>query len=153
MLARTHFLAGAAAGALTGVPANAIAAGLSSLLPDADCARSWIGRRAPVASWGAELLFGHRGFFHSLLGALAAGWLVPALLGRLGLAVSREAVLAGYLSHLALDTLTPGGVPWLWPLPRGVSLPLVRTGGALEKLVVAPSLFVLAGYLAWRAFL
>ncbi|MBC7106809.1 MAG: metal-dependent hydrolase, partial [Firmicutes bacterium] len=92
MLARTHFLAGTAAGVLTGVPANVIAAGLSALLPDVDCARSWAGRRAPVVSWGAELLFGHRGLSHSLPAALAASWFVPALLGHLGFHVSREAV-------------------------------------------------------------
>lgn len=153
MLARTHFWAGAITGILTGAPANVVISGISSLLPDIDHANSWAGRRTPVVSWSIQALFGHRGVMHSLLGALLVSWLVPVLAGYLGLSISREVVLTGYLSHLALDTLTPGGILWLWPLPWKIAIPLVRTGGGLEKAVVAPLLVLLAGYLAWRTFL
>lgn len=153
MLARTHFLGGIAAGVLTGTPVNVIISGVSSLLPDIDHANSWIGRRTPVVSWGIQALFGHRGIMHSLLGALLVGWLVPVLVGYFGFSISWKVVLAGYLSHLVLDTLTPSGVPWLWPLSWKIAVPLVRTGGGLEKVVVMPALFLLTGYLAWRTFL
>lgn len=56
-------------------------------------------------------------------------------------------MLLGYLSHLALDTLTPGGVAWLFPFKRRVSLGIAKTGGGMERFVFLPLLLVCLGWL------
>lgn len=48
------------------------------------------------------------------------------------------AVGAGWLSHMVGDTLTPHGVPWLWPSRRledTVSVGLFRSGSPVEGVV------------------
>lgn len=73
----------------------------AALFPDADFL---------FLDWGFP--FVHRGITHTP-GALAAVLLAVASLER-----DREtlvAVGAGYLSHLLIDSLTPKGVPWLYP--------------------------------------
>ncbi|ACX51854.1 membrane-bound metal-dependent hydrolase [Ammonifex degensii KC4] len=152
MLWRTHFLAGAALGialssgrAPEALALSALVAGAAALLPDLDDPRSFIGRKARPVSAGLRLLAGHRGAMHSLLAALA----VSAVLGSLLRGLVPGAfllVLAGYLSHLLLDTLNPAGVPWLWPLKVRVGVPLVGVGSVFERLVLVPLLFLLCAW-------
>ncbi|QGG46858.1 metal-dependent hydrolase [Heliorestis convoluta] len=53
-------------------------------------------------------------------------------------------LLAGYISHLVLDSLNPQGVAWLWPVTRKkFRIPMFDTGGVGESLIVIPSLVVL----------
>lgn len=163
MTGRTHLLAGAAAGAallaLRGAgavdPKGAVAAlgaaCLGALLPDIDCPQSLLSRKGGPLGAAPGLILRHRGPTHSLVASLAAwavaSWLCAAcgFLGAVALAA-----LAGYLSHLALDALTPGGVPLLWPLSgRRVGLPVVRVGSALEGLARLAILAALA-WLVWR---
>lgn len=163
MTGRTHLLAGAAAGAallsLRGAgavdPKGAVAAlgaaCLGALMPDIDHPGSLLNRGAGPAGAVPGLFLRHRGPTHSLAAALAAwavaSWLCAArgLPGAVALAA-----LAGHLSHLALDALTPGGVPLLWPLwGRRVGLPLVRVGSALEGLARLAIVAALT-WLAWR---
>lgn len=59
------------------------------------------------------------------------------------------AVGVGWLSHMAGDTLTPHGVPWLWPsrpLEDTVSVGLFRSGSSVESVV---SWVLIAGLLWW----
>ncbi|MQL53613.1 hypothetical protein GFC01_15345 [Desulfofundulus thermobenzoicus] len=58
--------------------------------------------------------------------------------------------LAGYLSHLIMDSMNPQGVPCLWPFKKHISLPLVETGNLLEKVVVSPALLLLCGWFLFR---
>jgi len=156
MLWRSHFLAGACAGlALAGHAETRAAvlyagfAGAAALAPDLDSPRSYLGRKAPV-SIAVNLIVGHRGVLHSLAaaaGVAALVWLYLKTNYPAGEALALP-FAAGYLSHLALDTLTPGGVPWLWPLPLRLRLPLVTTGSFLEKVVIIPALAVLFAWLA-----
>lgn len=44
----------------------------------------------------------------------------------------------GVLAHAAGDTLTPSGVPWLWPWPGRVRLPVFVTSGARERWIAVP---------------
>jgi len=143
VLWRTHFLAGAAAGVLLAGQADVKAAivsagiaGIAALLPDLDDPRSKLGRVAAPASRLVKAAVGHRGPLHSLAGA-AAAFLLAVLLSRDTALASL--VAAGYTSHLLADSLNPHGVPWLWPCRKRFGLPLVRTGSALEKLVVMPA--------------
>ena len=117
MTAGTH-LAGAAltASLLRGFglelgPAEYLALGWGAVLPDLDTTTSGPGRFArPLSAW-LERRFGHRTLTHSLL-FLALLWAaaLPLPPG------PRTALLAGWASHLLLDTLNVNGVPLLWPL-------------------------------------
>ena len=87
------------------------------LLPDIDHPDSTLGHRIkPVAKFIKNNI-GHRTTTHSGLWLILFGflifvcfgsWLFPVVLG----------AAVGFLSHLLSDTLTVGGVPWLWPLSR-----------------------------------
>jgi inner membrane protein len=120
---------------------------VAALLPDVDHPGSWAGRRTPGLSFGINLVAGHRGVLHSLLGAGLVTAILCWLSAYLGLALPWRPVLVGYLSHLALDTLTPGGVAWLFPFKRRVSFGIARTGGGMERFVFLPLLLVCLGWL------
>lgn len=143
-----------------------VAAVAAATVPDLDRPRALWARLAFL-----PLTHGHRHLWHSLLGlALWAGLLalalppllrlaggVPGLTGAAADLLRASgaiwlAAVAGYVSHLVLDTLTIEGVPWLYPLPWRLGLPLVarwrlRTGGLREQWLVVPALLVLAGLL------
>jgi inner membrane protein len=152
MMAATHVLAGTAA--WSGVawldgglarPESLAAAALGSLLPDLDHPKSWIGRRVGMVSLMIAAVFGHRGITHSLLAVV--GCLFGMLI--LGKGAIAPAVLVGYLSHLACDSLTKSGVPLLWPWRRPFGPRLLRTGGLVEFLLAF--LFAGATGLPWAA--
>jgi len=144
-------------------------AALGALAPDIDNARSTIGKRAGFVSKGIQHLAGHRTLFHSLLGLAMVGmivWLGQYVLGlelyRLGLHRTGEylgagvgpglnlvsdrgvafiALLTGYFLHLVADSLTIGGVPWLYPNPVRLGFPpnrnlRFRSGSTMEPIVV-----------------
>ncbi|HKV85350.1 MAG TPA: metal-dependent hydrolase [Ktedonobacterales bacterium] len=144
-------------------------AALGAISPDIDNARSTIGRRAGFVSKGIQHLAGHRTLFHSILGmalvgmfiwitqyvlgltllrlglpgtayALAAG-LQPGLNLASGLGIAFAAFLVGYFLHLVADSLTLGGVPWLWPDHTRFGFPPNRkwrfkSGSRMEPVVV-----------------
>lgn len=100
-----------------------------TLLPDIDSARSTIGKRIKPLSRALELVAGHRGLLHSL-----AGWLIftiPASIAGMNAALP---FTLGYVSHLLLDSLTPTGVRFLYPLEYRVSGD-IRTDSLAERLV------------------
>ncbi len=120
MTGRTHLTLGAAAGLLiaahTGAdPLWCVAAGtIGGLLPDIDHPGSMITGWLP-GSWILRLGTRHRGFTHSAaaLALLVAAWLTagspfPAVFA---------SFIAGTVSHIVADMLTPAGVRLLWPLP------------------------------------
>jgi len=144
-------------------------AALGALTPDIDNARSTLGKRFGFVSRGLQRIAGHRTFFHSLIGLIMVGafiWGVQYALGwglydlgfhRAGVAlgagsepeinrasirgVALIALLVGYFLHLVADSLTVGGVPWLWPNPMRIGFPPERTwrfksGSATEPVVV-----------------
>jgi inner membrane protein len=142
MMAGSHIALGAAAWFVAaprlGLPAlEPVSLGLAvlgALLPDIDHPKSWVGKRVWPVSLLCSRFFGHRGMTHSLiavggcLALLLSNWLSVAIAGPL---------VVGYLSHLAADLLTPGGLRLAWPLKGVWSLPLCRTGSPFEPLVVA----------------
>ncbi|WP_242662272.1 metal-dependent hydrolase [Teichococcus deserti] len=105
-----------------------------ALLPDIDHPKSWMGKRLRPISTLLGAVFGHRGMTHSLLAVAACVFLM--LRQEVPLAISAPLVV-GYLSHLAADLLTPGGLRLAWPLRGTYALPLCRTGSPFEPLVVA----------------
>jgi inner membrane protein len=104
-----------------------------ALLPDIDHPKSWVGRRVRVISHPLAALIGHRGFTHSILAVIACGLLLRWR--GLGHAVV-DPLVAGYLSHLAADLLTPSGLQLAWPLRRRVAIPLCKTGSPGELVIV-----------------
>ena len=86
----------------------------------------------------------HRGLTHSLI-ALA---LIVLLAAQLAPELATAAAI-GYGSHLALDMLTPWGIPLLYPLnTKRLRLAKFPTGGALDFFLAAG-----AGLLIVRALI
>lgn len=150
MMVRSHVIVGVASwvglAPLLALPAgNPVFLALSvlgALLPDLDHPKSWVGRRTRPLSNLLAFLLGHRGITHSAFAVVGLVW----LLAHFGLRRGDVLALAvGYASHLAADLLTPRGLPLAWPFKRTWSLPLCRTGSAMEPLVVV----LLAGGVAW----
>lgn len=142
MMAGSHAVLGGAAWlALAphlGLPAlSPLPLGLAvgaALLPDIDHPKSWVGRRVRPLSDILSAVLGHRGVTHSLLALVGCAALLLHSAVPRGIAAP---IAVGYMSHLAADLLTPGGLRLLWPLRNNFALPLVRTGSALEPLLVA----------------
>jgi inner membrane protein len=154
-------------------------AALGALAPDIDNARSTIGRRSGFVSKGIQRVAGHRTFFHSLFGLAVVGALIWGtqyaiglfLFNQLGLAAGEQlasgvgpggdihsglgvafaAFLIGYFLHLVADSLTLGGVPWLWPNRTRYGFPPERSwrfksGSGQEPIVVvAVAVLVIIG--------
>jgi len=136
MMAGSHMVVGAALWAVTaklggGNPAEPEALGaavLGSLLPDIDHPQSWAGRKMRAISVPLSLVVGHRGITHSAI-AVVTGL---ALLMVMGMGWMAAPVVVGYLSHLLADSLTPSGVPLLWPSRRRFTLNVCQTGSIVE---------------------
>lgn len=146
MMAGSHVALGVAAwlvvaphlGLPDAAPACLGLAVLGSLLPDVDHPKSWLGKRLrPVSSTIASVL-GHRGLTHSAAAVAVCAWCL--LRGGAPRWVV-DPLSVGYLSHLAADLLTPGGLRFAWPLRRTWALPLCKTGSPFEPLIVALLLF------------
>ena len=122
-------------------------AALGSLLPDIDEPQSLMGRRLGFLAWPIKLVFGHRGFTHSLVAlALVLAGLAAAAGAGLLPAAGAAAFWVGYAGHLAGDGLTTSGVPLFWPAEARVRAPLTfPTGGVVEHLLAAG----LAAALGW----
>jgi inner membrane protein len=154
-------------------------AALGALVPDIDNARSMLGKRLGPISKEIQHLAGHRTIFHSLLGLaltgvviwgaqFGLGWLLlqagyPETAHALnvglppqdwvasGAGIGFLGLLVGYFLHLVADSLTEGGVPWLFPSRIRFGFPPNRhwrfkTGSPWEPVVVfAVCALVLAG--------
>ncbi len=143
MMASSHIIVGAATwtwlAARFGLPpldpvATAMAV-LGSLAPDIDHPKSALGSRLKPISIPISVVFGHRGITHSLLAVGACGWVLleSGVYARL-----TAPFLVGYIMHLAGDLLSPAGLPLLYPLKRkrNFALPIIKTGGFSEQIVV-----------------
>lgn len=94
------------------------------------------------AAWGWPLV--HRGVTHAPLFAAAV------VAGTYAVSRDREATLAVGLaigSHLAIDSLSPAGIDWLFPLTTSASPGLDVHGLATTALLWSVSIAILA----WRA--
>ena len=118
---------------------------LGGLLPDLDAAEAKIkhlslGGVAPFALLSTVLhqTLGHRGLLHSLPGVLLVSLVAFPMVQLLGWQ-PWAALILGYSSHIALDSLTPSGVPLLLIrdkrqhlLPRPLR---ITTGSPFEEIV------------------
>lgn len=103
---------------------------LFGILPDIDSYKSKIGKKIPIISFIINIIFKHRGVFHSIF--------IPILLffafAFLGYYYIGLAILLGYLSHVFLDTLTPSGIRLLWPFGFRIK-GFIKTNSFLEKIL------------------
>lgn len=109
-----------------------IIASVGALLPDIDQPTSKIGNKVP-GSFIIKLIFGHRGFFHSLLASVLLFLVLSTFVAEYIVIL----IVTGYLSHLVLDAFTPAGVPLLYPLQKRFSIPLAVTGGIIEYIFLS----------------
>jgi inner membrane protein len=115
-----------------------------SLLPDIDHPKSWVGRRTRPVSTAIASALGHRGITHSLIAVIG----LTLLLLYAGYRRDGVSALAvGYLSHLAADMLTPGGLRLAWPFRGTWSVPLCRTDSRMESGVVVAVMAATAWWL------
>lgn len=113
---------------------------IGSLLPDADLKSSTMGKVLPL--W---IITRHRGVTHSLLFLL-----LPFLVSRIfpSTYYFSNGLYYGIASHIFFDLLTPSGCQILFPIEKKFKLPMIKTGGLLEKVVVS----VLAGVSIWEGY-
>lgn len=133
------------------VPSGAalLAAGIGSLLPDADTPKSALGRVFKPSA-AIERRFGHRQVTHSALFlglcALAA---LPLLLASWKL--TYLGLLLGVASHLMLDMANLSGVPLLYPYPGRFVFPepkdaRIEVGSKREWVLLAVLLVLVLGF-------
>jgi endonuclease YncB( thermonuclease family) len=95
---------------------SVLVAAATSLLPDADYPKSWIGHQLGSISKELHRVFGHRSFLHSFAAlCLVTLVLAPPLWWLVGWPAPAIAVFVGYGSHLLADMMTLGGVRLFWP--------------------------------------
>lgn len=128
---------------------NIVAVGIGSLFPDIDEPHSWIGCRTRGLSDIINMIFGHRGLTHSLMGLIITFMTIvllstltpfPALLGLY--------FLAGYTLHLIEDSFSKSGIKWLLPLSNhkfqsGMNVFYYSTGSLIENIILLISIGIL----------
>ena len=116
---------------------------IGSLIPDIDSPTSAIGKPLKPISKLINKGFGHRTITHSGL------WLIPLLIGYFSLkSLFLLGYIIGFLSHLFSDSLTSGGIAWLYPLERKrIRLTRIKSGdGDLLLTMVSVAVFTLANF-------
>ncbi len=110
---------------------------LGSILPGIDNPLSRFGWQVPLISLPISMIFGVRGFSHSLLVSVVL--LALALMSPIGL--WSLPFVVGYLCHLVCDALTREGLPLLWPSPRTFGLGIIPTATLSDFALLAAALF------------
>lgn len=88
------------------------------------------------------------------LGEVLTG-LVPGFNFAQGFGVAFVGLLVGYFLHLVADSLTTGGVPWLWPSHERYGFPpnhnwRFKSGTWVEKVVVVVVSLLVIGWCVYR---
>lgn len=115
---------------------------VGSLMPDIDHRGSYMGKKMPILSFLFSKSLGHRGATHApllllLMSILLAG-VTTSLLPfsddiKMIIIVGITGLCFGSLSHVLLDSLTPSGVPALYPLSKKkFRIAQFKTGGMVE---------------------
>lgn len=167
MTGKTHQLLGLAAATtayvawhgtepLTWTIAGTVITGafFGSLLPDIDQPSSNFWQSIPLGGVGRfiipKTLGGHRNLSHSILG-IGLAYLLAKMISSWLLSehvpqnILLESFFAGFLAHLAADSVTVQGIPLLWPFGSSLGFPprpfhdlRIVTGKWFENLVVFP---------------
>ena len=108
-----------------------------SLIPDIDSPKSLIGWIFRPLSNFFELVFGHRGIFHSLFFAILLSGVIWMFSHRFALAF-----FIGYSSHLLIDGFTRQGVMLFYPFKARLK-GFCKTGGIFEHILLFILVFLL----------
>lgn len=106
---------------------------IGSLLPDIDHTKSYIGKRIKPVSKVVNKLAGHRKLFHApliylFLYAICIGYDFDKIT-----LLFIQGIFSGILSHLILDSLTIGGLPWFYPFSKKkFSFAKIKTNSQFE---------------------
>jgi len=127
---------------------------VGSLLPDKDHTKSKISNTSVITNVVSTIIsvfFSHRGAIHTPIFAViisvAAYVAMSALAFGLPILLITAAFFLGIISHLVLDSLTPGGIMWLWPVyKKRINIAAIRTNSIMEK-AFAGVFAVLIGYM------
>lgn len=96
---------------------------LGSLIPDIDCKNSYISKRARLTSCVARKAFKHRGFTHSIVGALVMPLTLFFILQQTNINSMHiksfvRSFSVGIISHILLDVITIEGVSLFYPFNK-----------------------------------
>jgi inner membrane protein len=134
---------------------------VGSLLPDIDQAGNRLWDLLPAGNFLGRvfrrLFISHRTLSHSILGIILFYYLLTILLpmflnpSYINPNLVLAAIMIGYLSHIATDSLTKEGVPLLFPLKFEFGFPplsflRIKTGGFIENFIFLPAVAV---YIFW----
>ncbi|HLC58244.1 MAG TPA: metal-dependent hydrolase [Candidatus Nanoarchaeia archaeon] len=109
-----------------------------SSLPDIDHPKSKIGRKFPFISWPINLIFSHRGFFHSVFPPI----ILLIVFKYFNLDIIAYPIAVGYIAHLLGDTITKEGITFFHPVSKFRLRGPMRTGRFLEHIIMGLILVV-----------
>lgn len=112
---------------------------VGSLLPDIDSPYSKLGKKLKPVSKIIKFIFGHRGFFHSVIPGILIYVIFRYILNMKLIGI---ALLIGYLLHLVIDGLTKEGVNYFYPFAKFRMSGFIKTGGVLEWLIFSVLVFL-----------
>ncbi len=104
---------------------------LGALLPDIDHRESVISKWIYPVAWILSFFFRHRGIIHSIF---FLGGLFVAVSSFWGVAYAFP-LLAGFLSHIVIDSITVRGINYLYPLTTFRIMGFIETGKTGETLL------------------
>lgn len=124
---------------------------IGALLPDIDHPNSKISRSnifTGVTSAAVSNVTGHRGAIHTpiamIIIAIVLGCFIENPLGYSYSSFLYKGFVMGFLSHLLLDTLSPGGIMWGYPANKKYfSIMSIKTGSGYEFLVKIVLIFLI----------
>ena len=115
---------------------------LGALLPDIDHPNSKISNKVKPLGFIVSKIFKHRGFTHSILGAIIMtiifGWIFSIISISKSLnIVLLKSLTIGITSHILLDMMTPTGVCLLYPYEKRYNIANFKMGSISEMILVA----------------
>ncbi|MGP4072086.1 metal-dependent hydrolase [Piscibacillus sp. B03] len=114
---------------------------IGSVLPDIDKKDSFIGQRSLGVSHLIQMLFGHRGFTHSVF-----CWILITILCLNYPSPFTYGLSIGYIGHILGDFFSNRGVPIFYPIIKKPfnpsSILTYKTGGTSERLILIVSVIV-----------
>lgn len=132
---------------------TAAAGAVGGVIPDLDHRKSTITKKLGLLGFFSSRLFRHRGILHApMFHCILAAILLLFVNSENYVQFVIFGILAGTLSHLFLDALTPMGIPMLWPFSgRHISLLPISTDGSIDHFIGRISLIAsvcVLGYIA-----
>ncbi|WP_238901171.1 MULTISPECIES: metal-dependent hydrolase [unclassified Clostridium] len=109
---------------------------VGSIFPDIDHRNSFIGKKTKGVSKAINKLAGHRKLFHAPLVYLFLYSIVIGMFTDKLMLIGIKGIFLGIFSHLVLDSLTIGGLPWFYPFSKKrFSICMIKTNSKIEDIL------------------